>query len=792
VRPVRIEAEGFTAFRKRVVVSFEDAELFAFVGPTGAGKSSLIDAMVFALYGKVPRYQDDRAVAPAINAQSAEARVRLDFEVEGARYTAVRVVRRTKTGATTKEARLERDDQVLAGDARELDDAVAKLLGLSFEQFTKTVVLPQGEFARFLHEKPSERQDLLVQLLGLGLYDRMRELAAQRATKAKVDIELADGRLADLVDATPEARKALGGRVKLLVNLVRSIEEAQSELDRLGGVADAARAEAATLAERAARLEGLAVPADVHEMAAKAKAVAGELKQRRSAAEAAALILDQAEAAHDPQVDRSGLEATVRDHERRDKVAARLLTGEAKQVEARTTEGEAREATAAADAALSAAEGALEQARRADLAQALVPTLVVGAPCPVCAQTIVHLPEHRSAEIADVTRAREAAVVALAAATAAQAEAVRALDKIEVTLTDVREQMAELDQALEGRPPLVAARSQLDAHVRAERDLANARAADREARDNLAKITSSSERLVDRERELRRSFDQQRDALAALSPPAPTGERLGDDWAALLDWADAQRPVLQERADAASAQATEADEERAALVTRIDQFCREIDIGLAGREPLVVAVEERTRAESQLAALDESLARRTTLEAEREMAKKRAQVARSLATHLKADHFERWVLDEAHELLLESATAKLEVLAGGAYSLAIDERRQFLVIDHANADTERLARTLSGGETFLVSLALALALADQIAGLAAGGAVQLESIFLDEGFGSLDHDTLEIVATAIEELGAQGRMVGVVTHVRDLAERLPVRFEVRKGPAGSTVERVTL
>ena len=64
--------------------------------------------------------------------------------------------------------------------------------------------------------------------------------------------------------------------------------------------------------------------------------------------------------------------------------------------------------------------------------------------------------------------------------------------------------------------------------------------------------------------------------------------------------------------------------------------------------------------------------------------------------------------------------------------------------------------------------------------LAAGGAARLESIFLDEGFGTLDPDTLDVVAAAIEELGARGRMVGVVTHVRELAERLPVRFEVRK------------
>ena len=83
MRPLRVELEGFSAYRDRTVVSFEDADLFAFVGPTGSGKSSIIDAITFALYGSVARYQNTGAVAPVINAQSAEAKVRLDFELDG-------------------------------------------------------------------------------------------------------------------------------------------------------------------------------------------------------------------------------------------------------------------------------------------------------------------------------------------------------------------------------------------------------------------------------------------------------------------------------------------------------------------------------------------------------------------------------------------------------------------------------------------------------------------------------------------------------------------------------------
>ena len=166
-----------------------------------------------------------------------------------------------------------------------------------------------------------------------------------------------------------------------------------------------------------------------------------------------------------------------------------------------------------------------------------------------------------------------------------------------------------------------------------------------------------------------------------------------------------------------------------------------------------------------------------------------ARVAQMLGDVLKANRFESWLLLEAVEDLVARATVRLHELTGGQYSIVADERA-FRIVDHRNADEERDARSLSGGETFLTSLALALALADSTMELAADGSAVLESIFLDEGFGSLDPDTLDVVAGSIEELGASGRMVGIVTHIRELAERMPTRFEVTKGAGGSSVKRV--
>src|SRR5690606_3358578 len=258
------EVEGFTAFRAPAVVDFARADLFALVGHSGSGKTSVIDALTFALYGSVPRLDDRRAVAPVISQNLTEARVRLDFTVGGDAYTAVRVVRATRSGGgTTKEARLERGGQVLAGTADEVTEAVTGLLGLTFEHFTTCVSLPQGQFARFLHDKPRSRQDLLVRLLDLGLYERVAGAARQRAAVARNAADLAADRLDNLAGATPEARDEAAARVDALDALAERLAEQRPRLEDLAAAEARARAAAEDGARRLDLLSGLEAPGGV-------------------------------------------------------------------------------------------------------------------------------------------------------------------------------------------------------------------------------------------------------------------------------------------------------------------------------------------------------------------------------------------------------------------------------------------------------------------------------------------------------------------------------------------------
>jgi len=172
----------------------------------------------------------------------------------------------------------------------------------------------------------------------------------------------------------------------------------------------------------------------------------------------------------------------------------------------------------------------------------------------------------------------------------------------------------------------------------------------------------------------------------------------------------------------------------------------------------------------------------------RDAAQDEQQVAKLLGDLLRSDRFPRWLVTAAVDALVADASTKLADLSGGEFDLT-HEDGDFYVIDHTDADSRRSVRTLSGGETFQASLALALALSSQMSALATAGAARLDSIFLDEGFGTLDPETLEVVATTLETLAQGQRMVGVITHVAALAERVPVRFIVARDARTSSVTR---
>ncbi len=829
MRPLRLDMAGFTVFREETTVDFTDADYFALVGPTGSGKSTVLDGICFALYGSVPRWGGSRGIGNALAPSATEARVRLVFESAGSRYVATRVVRRDGRGnvktagaglqlmppgfdVTRLDTGMSLEDlgDVLAGTPAEMDSAIVEAVGLPYEQFTSCVILPQGQFADFLHAKPATRQQILVNLLGLHVYEEVQAKASTRATKAEAQLATLDQLLAGLVDADDEAVEAAEARLTAMRELTHAVEQAVPQLsavrDReaeLAAARDAIAGELATLA----RVEMPAGSAKVAEAIAAARAAAEQATAGvRAAEEHEEKVRGELAAAGD-----AGSLGLLLDRH----TELERLTGQAEWFagEVSVAEVEYQDAVAAADLARAAHTGAeqlLEQARlqyaeaqTLDRAAALRAHLTPGHDCPVCAQPVTEvpaMPEGSAVQAAERTgkAARSAADVASTAfkqRDAVARELERGLDRKRAQLEQHRSRLAEVRAGLADSPGVEALRRRLDELTKLQKKLDRAGAAVREARGAQRRAQAAVAVADDQQRTAWRSFDAVRDAVARFSPPPADRDDLAAAWSTLVEWArESARQREQARTEAAAAvEAAHAQTQRvrAAVLALFTDAGVSAPSGGADADLIRAAAVAAERAG---AAWQRLVDRR---EQAREFAEQRAtllregRVAKALAGHLRANNFERWLLEEALDLLVDGASRILRELTGGQYDLMHD-KGEFFVVDHHDAGLRRGVRTLSGGETFQASLALALALSEQLAGMSTTAA-SLESIVLDEGFGTLDAATLDVVAATLENLAARGdRMVGVVTHVNALAERVPVRFEVHKDARTAHVERVGL
>ena len=221
MKPLRLELRGFTSFRESAVVDFEGRRLFAITGPTGAGKSSLLDAITWALYGEAPRV--GRATRQLITHGARSMAVRFDFSVRGERY---RVSRQAPGSIGTRLERLRPDGEwlPLADRAREVSAQVTELIGLDFATFTKTVLLPQGEFDEFLRGDEPQRRDILSRLLALGRYEDAGRAARNRSAGASEAARTLREQIERLHAATPEAIASLEREHAALAARVAALE----------------------------------------------------------------------------------------------------------------------------------------------------------------------------------------------------------------------------------------------------------------------------------------------------------------------------------------------------------------------------------------------------------------------------------------------------------------------------------------------------------------------------------------------------------------------------------------
>ena len=873
MKPILLEISAFGPFADRTVIDFSPfaGNLFLLTGETGAGKTSIFDAISFALYGEASGGKDRRSgksFRSDFAAVGARTYVRFTFSQGNDRYTVERSpeyerpkLRGAGTTLSPASALLieEGRDRVLSR-IEDVDARICEIVGLDRQQFSRTVMIAQGDFLRILNAGSAERKAMFGHLFHTELYQRAELLLRERtsacarareglAARAQIaaataEMEVTDARIDTFLRAKQNAAQAPRELAALLAayceELTGRILEKRAEVKRLqearGSVVLALKegqslnATIATLLalRQAPELSGEAVNERERErkhlaLAQKALHVRAQEKVWVMTGRMAAEALLAQEQAGGRQAECQSNEKAA--HEALDQALARGEGVPALEAEIRALESaqaslerltgaerrlhEANEGlTMAVQAATVAETRCAELRARYILGQAglLAAALVQGEPCPVCgarshpnpAVLAESTPDQAALERAEESRrscehARAKAVAEQQAAheavNAAKAtlfeqgvleitpktaeEITRSLAEKRQTCTEIKKEIDQLTAAYKeasgALAASVAARAAADARVADTQRAGEAAKRDLDARlaaADFVDLEAYRAVLLDESAlEARLQALQQADAKAAHTggkiaelthavgdrSPVDLGEMelqqeelLSLEQTAARSLSDWERLcALNEKALAALGEIAEDTEKLDQEWRAVDTLCRTVSgKGISGREKL------------------------------------------SLESYVQRYYFKEVIV---------AANRRLQVLTDGNFLLrcregALDLRRtaglDLEVLDRSTGRWRDVS-TLSGGESFMASLALAVGLSDVVQNNSSS--VRLDMLFIDEGFGSLDENTLSRAMDLLCRLSDGKRTVGVISHVAELRERIANKLIVTRTQAGSTV-----
>jgi exonuclease SbcC len=742
------------------------------------------------------------AIGPWVTTVRATAERRLDGATERAELAAAEAVQVAGelTAARALADRLDRRDR-----------AVAELAALTARE-------PELAALRAERDAGRRAEPLRDCLEAAGRAAAVAEQAAAAVHRARGAWEaIGDGRPAgdevvrSLRDDAAAAR-ALLPEVERAREQSRRIAALDSRIAELAGTCDEARRTAESWPARLAEQE---------ELVALARAATVRLPAQQSAVDEAGAALDAARAAE-------RLEAQLVDT-RRVVQERREAWSDAREhwldLRAQRLEGMAAELAAQlADGGDCPVCGATDHPRPARHAGPVV-TAADEQASHAAAEAAESAAAVASAELD--RRERELVVLRAHAGDGLVAEQAAALEEIRMTARNTEQLAATLDPAEARLVELVAEREFSAARLAADREELGARTAERnsltdaltELEQRLLAARGQDADLAGRVTRLTAAADR----CAALVAAVTEERRAGEAAAAALGTAE-ERAALAGFDDVLAASAALLEQGRLPMLDReLDGHDRQLavvrarlaepDLAEPAARPDVPAVEERCA---------ETTRRREEAVAELERARRCAGALATLAGDVTAAEMElaellswadqvtaladlvngrgsnslrmrlqSFVLAARLEQVAEVASRRLLEMSGGRYTFLHSDAqgrngaRGGLGLDVFDEYTgvRRPTKTLSGGESFMASLALALGLADVVT--AESGGVQLDTLFVDEGFGSLDPNALDAVMTVLDELRRGGRTVGVISHVEELRTRIPTRLEVVSGREGS-------
>lgn len=869
MKPVRLTISAFGPYAGNTVIDFEklgEDGIFLISGDTGAGKTTIFDAISFALYGLASgRLRTGKSFRSDYAAASAMTYVELLFTHKGHMWRVKRnpeYVRPAKRGGgMTKETANAKLEDFETGEVwegkDEVDGRLLSIIGLTKDQFDQTVMIAQGDFMKILNASSDERKKLFQKIFNTYLYADLQERLKEKNSECAREQERLDdcirsaagrvvpdddyekrellklycsdaaygGNIAVLLDEMTEAEKvkrrnvrkermALDEEVTGLAELISAGKKVNEDFDELKTI----DAHLAGMMERRGEMDDVEAAVAA---ARKAQELDGDEKllqntesnvkryRQRLAEETEHLselekelpeLSDEQEAARRREPE--ALQLQTRAHQLADLIPP---VRKAAQDRKRLSNAEKKLKTLLAACEKADAEyGRIRNQYYLCQAGLLANQLTEGQPCPVCGS--VHHPAPAVLSKSAVTREElEEAEQARQNANDELKEAELACEKLRSALEASAEQLKVLGLGEDtDEKALDAQRKQLEEQADA---LLNAikQADDRlhrkqnETEAVRARVCSEKQLLeetVIRVKELREAFEKgmlrlgfasEQDYRAACLAPKLMRDmenELHTYREQLRSLEDRKTALEQKLADQKRTDLSELTARRAEKTFLRDE-----------RLQAETALEKKIyQHESALKEIREALRKMQRTEENRAVINDLYRAVSGQLSQKVKITFETYVQQYYFKQVIAAANKRLNSLTGGMFTLRCKEEAQnrrsqsgldLEVLDRGTGQWRDVS-TLSGGESFLSSLALALGLSDVVQ--AGSGGIRMDAMFIDEGFGSLDENALKNALDLLAQLADGKRLIGVISHVPELAERIERKIEVRKTRTGSVAE----
>lgn len=900
MRPLKLTMSAFGPYADAVELPFDELGregLYLVCGDTGAGKTTIFDAIAFALYGETSGdVRDVRTLRSDFAPADAETYVDLTFSYGNAAYRIRRtpLYQRPKkrgqgTTAVQPTVELHMPGRAPITRIADANRAIEDLLGVDREQFSQIVMIAQGEFRKLLTASTKERSAIFRKLFGTGRLARFQDQLTERRRSLQTEFEGLQRQVrtlaeqADFPEGSAPALKRDELRESGSLNVAWLRDALESQIAQDQPELQSAESKLAALKEQANAQRALLARATDAEKTMQAAAqaqqdfshLAEKLAKLRQEAEGTKDQDELAERLHDQVVSR---QAQLGAYERLEQAAAQLRTAtEMQQRAEKDVEKLARQANAA-DRFLTTAGSHLQELQKAELdgeaackglsritaleaelvrargerddaqraygqasaeqqravhehlaaqkryldgqAGVLAQGLKDGEPCPVCGSVQHPAPAQAQSDTPSedeldrlATRAQKALAAAQSTAQKAATAAAMA-EKAEGDLHAAQDDLGQPDSlraAIESSS--AAAARELEALTFEGKRPANSD----QARLMVENLQRSQEQLAARRAEAEQAASSARlQAEAARAAHAELSAQLEHP---CLETARRELKQLQARFD-------QITESRAAVKRRLQECESAANAAQARFETLKRQADEAPRIDKPaaelklneiLASLDAAQRKRDESLARLKLNEKLAQTAAQTSAHaarIDEDYaavakladvacgrlsgsdrvsFETYVQGIHFERVIEAANRRLGLMSSGRYQLlrrgASTNRRAQSGLDLDVFDNytgkARDASSLSGGESFQASLSLALGLSDVVQ--ASAGGVQLDAMFIDEGFGSLDPEALQAAIKMLSTLSGGGKLIGIISHVEELKDAIDRKIVVESGRQGSSV-----